>query len=69
MLSRLRLARLIDRAQFKLRVLEMRLDPEAKRWVSEARAAVDRGDIEAELREQPPVEAIIDQWHRSHAAT
>jgi len=68
-LSRLMLSRLMDRAQFRLRVLELRLDPEAKRWVSEARAAVTRGDIAAELKDQPPVELIIDQWHRSQPAT
>jgi glyoxylate carboligase len=67
--SRQTVARLVDRVQFRLQVLEVRFDPDVKQWVSEMRSAVDRGEIQKALETQPPVEAIVDQWHRAPAAT
>lgn len=64
-MARDRSGRLLDRLQLQLRVIEAKLDPEAKRWEQEVRAAVADGSIKKRLSEQPTPEEILEHWRRT----
>jgi hypothetical protein len=51
--------------QFQLRVLEARLDPDARAWVQDMKAASRDGRLDKELDEQPSIEELLDEWNRS----
>lgn len=54
--------RVLDRLQLNLRVIEARLDPEAKQWEQQVRAAVADGSIRSRLAGQRPPEEIVEHW-------
>jgi hypothetical protein len=59
--ARVVLGRLLDRVQFRLRVLEVSLDPNTTEWLKAARASVADGSIWKEIEEQPNPMELLEQ--------
>lgn len=66
-IMRSRSGRFLDRVQMELRVIEAKLDPDAKQWERQIRVAVADGSIKKRLAEQPTPEEILE--HRRRPAT
>jgi hypothetical protein len=58
----------LGRIQLRLRVIEVRLDPDTPRWVNEMRRCASDGTLAARVKEQPSVDEILDRWHSTQAS-